>query len=328
MSVLAAPEHAPAEPLLTVAQWQAMMREPIRDHGYLLTRSGPAVAEFKSFKRMSGLADSTLDYYERALARMVAMFPAKTLAEFTSEDLLLSIDSHPPRSQRKIRAAHAEFWKWAYIWGKVEHNPMLRVPTMRRPQPKLIDIFTDEEEERMGALRQLRDRAPMLILLGAGLRRTEARKLQLGDVDLDTARIAVYQGKGSKDRLVPVGQEVVRTVAELAVLDGLNDRDHLWYGTGSNGSYERHLRRKTISQATFYRWWERCLREARVEYRNPHTTRHTYATKYLRAGGRLERLSRILGHSSTAITESLYAHLVVSDLEEDLALVLRARGRE
>ena len=56
---------------------------------------------------------------------------------------------------------------------------------------------------------------------------------------------------------------------------------------------------------------------ADVAYKKPHTTRHTYATKYLRAGGRLERLSPILGHSSVAVTESYYAHPELTDLTED-----------
>ena len=61
--------------------------------------------------------------------------------------------------------------------------------------------------------------------------------------------------------------------------------------------------------------------KAGVRYRKPHTTRHTYATEYLRRGGRIERLSRILGHSSVAITDEAYAHLNLRDFAEDVLRV-------
>ena len=67
---------------------------------------------------------------------------------------------------------------------------------------------------------------------------------------------------------------------------------------------------------------------ADVAYKKPHTTRHTYATKYLRAGGRLERLSRILGRSSVAVTEFCCAHLDLTDLAEDADLVMAVRRWE
>ena len=58
-----------------------------------------------------------------------------------------------------------------------------------------------------------------------------------------------------------------------------------------------------------------------VTYRNPHMTRHTFATRYLRAGGRLETLSMVMGHSSIKITADLYCHLDTSDVALDMALL-------
>ena len=75
---------------------------------------------------------------------------------------------------------------------------------------------------------ELRDRALMLILFGAGIRDGEARQLRLRDVDLE-ARTLHVKWKGRKDRLIPLPHRVVHAVAELAVLDGLEGEDHLWY---------------------------------------------------------------------------------------------------
>jgi integrase len=60
-----------------------------------------------------------------------------------------------------------------------------------------------------------------------------------------------------------------------------------------------------------------------VRYRNPHTTRHTFATRWLQRGGRMETLSRAMGHASVATTVDLYGHLDLEDVARDLALVER-----
>ena len=68
-------------------------------------------------------------------------------------------------------------------------------------------------------------------------------------------------------------------------------------------------------------WWKRCREEAGVRKRNPHMTRHTFATRYLRAGGRLETLSMVMGHSSVKTTFDLYGHLDTTDTAFDIALL-------
>ena len=65
----------------------------------------------------------------------------------------------------------------------------------------------------------------------------------------------------------------------------------------------------------------RVIEEASVKYRNPHCARHTFATHWLKRGGRIETLSKAMGHASIATTIDLYAHLDLSDLARDLAIV-------
>ena len=204
---------------------------------------------------------------------------------------------------------------------------MLRVPTIPRDPPQVLEIFRDTDEGALCAAPDLRDRALMLILFGAGIRDGEARLLRLRDVDLE-ARTLHVKGKGRRDRLIPLPRRVVQAVAELAVLDGLEGDDHLWYRQKANEHARRVLRERSVVYSGFHRWWTRTLDQAHVAYKKPHTTRHTYATKYLRAGGRLERLSRILGHSRVAVTETYYAHLDLTDLAEDADLVMAVRRWE
>ena len=106
------------------------------------------------------------------------------------------------------------------------------------------------------------------------------RQIRVTHVDLESRTLHVH-GKGRRDRLIPLPHRVVHTVAELAVLDGLQHDDFLWYRQKANAHSSRVLRERPIVYSGFHRWWTRSLEGAGVAYKKPHTTRHTFATKYL-----------------------------------------------
>lgn len=318
---------AVAEPRLTAREWAAMMRAPLRDRTYLLTTLGEAISAFLAYKRVSRRSERTLDSYEHALARLAILHPEKTLGDFSSGDLLEFLALYRDPTRPRIHSHLTEFFRWAIIWDRIDRDPTLRLPEIQRDPPPVVQIFTEAEQARLCALPEIRDRSLMLLLFGTGVRDGEARKVVLADVNLEQRTLRV-SGKGRRERLIPLPRRVVNAVAELAVLDGLNAGTHLWYRRRTNQYSSRVMREKTIVYSGFHGWWERCLREADVRYRKPHTTRHTYATLYLRAGGRMERLSRILGHAHVGITEKHYAHMNVADLAEDMDLVMAVRRFE
>lgn len=309
------------EPLLTAAEWADMMLHPVRDQRYRSTRLGGDVEDYLAWKRLSGASPATLDQYERDIARACVLRPHKGLAELVPEDLLHILESFRPASRRRARAALNGMFRWAEAWGKIERNPLDRMPRPLPEPQRVVEVFTDAEQALLAGLAELRDRVLMLILLDAGLRKAEARHLRLEHVDLRQRHLVVWHGKGGKDRVVPLSHRLTGALAELELVDAVAPEQHLWYARRSNGSYVRIERRRPIGEASFHRWWERCLAEAGVRYRNPHTTRHTMATTWLRRGGRVGTLSKALGHSSIATTVDLYGHLDLRDVAADLELV-------
>jgi integrase len=171
----------------------------------------------------------------------------------------------------------------------------------------------------------------MQILFDAGPRKGDCRAFQLQHFrteptpDAPYGRLVFREGKGGKDRQVPATQAVAAKLNELAILEGLARTDFLWYGRPANAVGYRITRSGPIGEGTFDRWWRRCLDAAKVRYRNPHTTRHTFATRYLRGlggkPGRLETLQLVLGHESIRTTDDLYGHLDMSDVALDMGLV-------
>lgn len=155
------------------------------------------------------------------------------------------------------------------------------------------------------------------IMFGTGIRKGEARRLLCRHVDLSRGVLTVYDGKGGKDRQIPI-RGLTRPLSEWFLLDAIDAKQHLWYARPGGGPLNRT---RTIGEGTFHRWYGRCLELADVRHRNPHTTRHTFALNWLRRGGRLETLSMVLGHESIKTTFDEYGHLDLSDVALDLELV-------
>ena len=304
-------------PALTLAA-RAEDYDPLLDKSYKDTLLGKHVADWLVWMELGGAAKRTLDQYERDLSRVCHLYPNKGIADFSDGDLLHVIRSWPQKSRRVRKAAIDSFFRWAIKCRRLEKNPMDLLPVIKRTPQRYIDTFSDAEVAALTSL-DLIDRALMLILLDAGLRKGEARNLRVDRCKLDTSEIVIIGGKGDKDRVIPIGGKLLSTLAELFVLEGIGSRAFIWYSRPGGGAARRD---RPIGEGSFDRWWRRCVVTAGVRYRNPHTTRHSFATRWLRRGGRLETLSVAMGHSSIRTTFDQYGHLDTSDVAADLALVL------
>jgi integrase len=101
-----------------------------------------------------------------------------------------------------------------------------------------------------------------------------------------TGELVVIAGKGGKDRTIQFGSRLHGLLETLLYLEPMNPQDYLWYSRPGGGPVNRT---RPIGDGSFDRWWRRCLASAGVRYRNPHVTRHTFAVKWLRRGGRWKR---------------------------------------
>jgi len=299
--------------------------DPTRDKSYAATRLGRDVADFLAWMELGGASPRTLDQYERDLARGALMFPDRDAATLEDGDALHIARQFKPAERRVRVAAWNSFYKWARRTRRATVNPFEALPVMRRPAQKAHDIFTDAEREALCGIGEI-DGPLMEIMFGTGARKGDCRTLRVKHFrpteDADGRDSFVFlSGKGGKDRVVPVLPRVSRAVAELVLLNGLGDDDHFWYSVRANEISRKVMRRDPVGEGTFARWWRDSLDRAGVRYRNPHLTRHTYATNWLRNGGRSETLQKLLGHASSRTTTDLYVHLDTQDVLADLAII-------
>lgn len=228
-----------------------------------------------------------------------------------------------PASKAQFMAAWRRFLKWRCVRGtnditKDDLEELLSPPraTVIRPYDVLSRAEIAKLMERAGTLR---DRAILLVLLGAGLRVSEVVGLDCTDVRLDSEGeyILLVHGKGRKDRQVPVHQEVVdaihaylgqgkRTLRDGGPLFLAHDR-----GCGKRPRARMTTRALGLLVNTLTAG---CGIHGKKL--SPHAFRHTYALAALRQGGNLVAVSKLLGHAQVSTTQRYLDHLELGELRK------------
>ncbi len=184
-----------------------------------------------------------------------------------------------------------------------EQNPAELLPTPKA-QSRLPRVLGPEEIARLldripaTTPLEVRDRALFEVAYSCGLRAEEIVNLDLGSIDFDAETLRVL-GKGSKTRLVPVGEPAQRAIERYlergrAALAGGPDEQALFLSR----------RGRRLSTSDVRRRLARWVREAAIAgHMTPHTLRHSFATHLLEGGADLRSIQELLGHSSISTTQ-------------------------
>jgi integrase/recombinase XerD len=164
-------------------------------------------------------------------------------------------------------------------------------------------ILSKEEVKRMiDAATTLLHRTLLMTLYSTGMRRAELARLKVKDIDSYRMVIHIRQGKGGKDRDVPLSPKLLETLREY--WRWKKPREYLFPGEIKNGSNGVHLTSKAVYHAC-----KGAARRAGIEKNvGPHTLRHSFATHLLESGADLRTIQLLLGHSSLNHT-TVYLHL-------------------
>jgi integrase/recombinase XerD len=239
------------------------------------------------------------------------------LAAFVS-DLAAGGEDRPPVAaatlQRKV-ACLRSFYRHLRRQDVIADDPTvhLRAPKQGR---KLPQVLSRDEVARLLAAPSgtepaaHRDRALLELMYACGLRASEAIGLEIGDVDLETGVLRA-RGKGSKERLVPIGSAASRAL--VAYLSRARPR---LAGDRLEARLFLNHRGTGLTRQGLYKIVQRHARTAGLEGKmSPHTLRHTFATHLLAGGCDLRSLQEMLGHADIATTQ-VYTHLSAERLKD------------
>lgn len=192
--------------------------------------------------------------------------------------------------------------------GLVTHDPTERLDTPQRWRT-LPEVLTVDEVTRLLSAPQLeerlafRDRAMLELAYGAGLRVSEWIGLALKDVLLEDGLLRVF-GKGSKERLVPIGRSAIGAVAVYV----RELRPVLEKGAGK-GILFLNGQGKPLTRMGAWKILRKYVEQAGIEKPvSPHTLRHSFATHLLEGGADLRAVQEMLGHADIATTQ-IYTHV-------------------
>ena len=267
---------------------------------------------FESFldsKKLEGRSDNTLHYYRTTLEKLLASFD-KPLQNVTTNDirewlLLYKETGVSNTTVNNVRRIFSSFFGWLEAEEYILRDPMRRIHRVKE-EYQIKKPFSEWEIERLRVHLKdsVRDRAMFELLLSTGMRLTELRGLNQGDVDFSEREIIVF-GKGAKQRIVYFDERTSLFLQKY--LESRDDDNPALFVTIKNP----HERLGKAGIGTTVREWGR---NTNIENVHPHRFRRTMATRALRAGMPIEQIQVILGHSSIETTR-IYAKVNQDDVK-------------
>jgi integrase/recombinase XerD len=257
-------------------------------------------------------APRTVDAYRRDLRHFEAWLggdPSRADVEDLEHYLSdLRAQGLAPATLARRAAALRAFYRHLTMLGARADNPGAELDLPRRAR-RLPRTLSPGEAERLieaaagTAPRALRDRALVELLYGAGLRVSEAVGLERAAVDLES-RIVRALGKGSKERLVPVGREAAEALRRYLA------RGRPFLDARHRPELFLNARGGALTRAGAFLILRRLAEKAGLEPGrvHPHLLRHSFATHLLEGGADLRSVQEMLGHADLATTE-LYTHV-------------------
>ena len=283
----------------------------------------PAVSRFLDAVWLErGLSVNTLAAYRADLTALARWLGERKvpIVSTSRADLLDFIawrvrEGARPRSTARQLSSFRRFFRYLMREGGIQEDPTAQIamPKIGRSLPK--SLMEEEVEALLGAPLVSdplgnRDRTMLEVLYATGLRVSELVNLRHGQVNLNQGVIRIL-GKGSRERLIPLGEEAVRWLVEFE------------HGPRGEILLERQTdflfptrRGDRMTRQAFWHIIKRYARKAGISKElSPHTLRHAFATHLLNHGADLRVVQMLLGHSDLSTTQ-IYTHVARERMKE------------
>jgi integrase/recombinase XerD len=283
-----------------------------------------AVKGFTAYLKLEkGLSENSIEAYTRDVDKLEQYAVAQNLKPeaVTLSDLRQFINwvnelGMLASSQARVLSGVKSFYKYLLIEDMIKSDPaeLLEAPKKQR---KLPTVLSYADIEKLLAAIDLskpegaRNKAIIEVLYSCGLRVSELTELKLSNLYLDIEFIKVF-GKGSKERLVPIGGEAIKALALWIE----QVRVHTPIKKGEEDLVFLNRRGSRLSRVYVFMLIKQLAEMAGIKKTiSPHTLRHSFATHLVEGGADLRAVQEMLGHESITTTE-IYTHLDREYLKE------------
>ena len=268
-----------------------------------------------------GLARNTLESYRRDLAQLATLLESRGVALLAAnrgdleQYLARKSPVSKPRSISRLIASLRRFYRHFMREGRISTDPTLQLdsPKLPRSLPKSLTeedvvalLNAPDKEQMLG----LRDRAMLETLYATGLRVSELVNLKVSEVSIQEGVVRVV-GKGSKTRLVPLGEEALDWITRYME----QSRRSILDGQLSDSMFVTQ-RGAAMTRQAFWHLIKRYARLAGIaKPMSPHVLRHAFATHLLNHGADLRVVQMLLGHADISTTQ-IYTHVARERLKQ------------
>ncbi len=241
----------------------------------------------------------------------------KNIKKSDIEDYIeyLNKEKYTTTSVARKLTAIKNFHKYLFATNKLSEDVSLTIerPKLRKALPNVLTVNEVDMllDVKIDSPFDYRNKAMLELLYGTGLRISEMLDLKLGDIDFENCIVRCF-GKGSKERIVPIGEYIIDSLNEYLEngrnkLLGKKISDYLFLN--KNGG--------RISRFSFFKIIKKLLRDKGIKKDvSPHSLRHSFATHMLENGADLRSIQELLGHSDIATTR-IYTHITNKKVQND-----------
>jgi integrase/recombinase XerD len=293
-------------PLRSVEERKARLR-PIDFLEQLSPTHEGAIDQFATYLRSKRYSSNTLQTYVDALRTFIRFLQPSDLGAVNEQDIIrfnndyILANDYSSSFQNQVVNAIKLFFRRIY-------HKQLDLDLVHRPRREKVlpNVLSKREVKQiLESTRNLKHRAMLCLIYACGLRRSELLNLRPIDVDSKRNLLIIRQGKGNKDRVVPIGEKIILLLRDYYIAY----RPKKWLFEGQHGGeqYSATSMQKVLKQSLLYAGVKKPV--------TLHWLRHSYATHLLENGTDLRFIQELLGHKSSKTTE-IYTHVSTHSIQK------------
>ena len=265
------------------------------------------IIQFKQFLSSKRYSHNTIKTYSEALTTFLKFNNDKNITEITNNDVI-SFNNNYILKNRYSASFQNQVINAIKLFFQIIQNKKINLEILHRPkrEKKLPNVLSKEEVKAiLNASNNLKHRTMLSLTYACGLRCGEVLNLTIKDIHSDRNLLLIKQGKGKKDRIVPISEKIIEML-----------RDYYKTYKPKTWLFEGQLENTPYSERSFQQILKLALSKTNIlKPVTLHWLRHSYATHLLENGTDLRFIQELLGHSSSKTTE-IYTHVSTKSIQK------------
>ena len=274
--------------------------KPVEKLSELDTDLKGKLLKFKYWMRNKRYAEGTIKTYIDAIQTFFRFFADKPIHKITNQDVIIFSNEYILANNYSVTFQN-QVVNAVKLFYRTQQDKLIEPDNLIRPRKsyKLPNVLSKEEVKViLEAHGNIKHKVMLSLIYACGLRRSELIGLKLLDVDSKRKLLLIRNGKGAKDRIIPLSEKLINVLRDYYKAY----RPQIWL-------FEGQKKGEQYSEGSLQQVFKQALEKARIKKpASLHWLRHSYATHLLEGGTDLRYIQTLLGHKSSKTTE-IYTHV-------------------